>query len=152
MKKTILLLCFLLVTATYLTAQTQRNNHENEKVEQAVIKFFDGIAALDATIIRQHSTKDLMILEDGAIWNFDTLTTKLEPLKAVSFSRINQFKFIETVVAGNSAWVAYKNTADMTIDGQKVNKQWLESAFLVKEDNKWQIKLLHSTVLKPRTS
>ncbi len=149
MKKPFLLLSFLIVTATYLNAQT-RNNSEQTKVNQTVIKLFDGIAALDMKMVGRHSTEDFLLLEDGAVWNMDTLASRLNPLKAVSFSRTNRLDFIRTEVEGNSAWVAYNNAADMVVNGQKRNIQWLESAFLVKQGNDWKVRMLHSTVLKPK--
>lgn len=150
MRKPFLLLSFLIVTAICLQAQTRNNNSEQTNVNQTVIKFFDGIAALDMRMVEQHSTKDFLLLEDGEVWNLDTLASKLAPLKSVSFSRTNHLDFIQTEVKGNSAWVAYNNAADMTVNGQKRSIQWLESAFLVKEGKDWKIRLLHSTVLKPK--
>ena len=149
MKKPFLSLSFLLVTAICLQAQTQNNNSEQTKVNQTVTRLFDGIAALDMGMVGRHSTKDFLLLEDGEIWNLDTLASKLAPLKSISFSRTNRLDFIRTEVKGTSAWVAYNNAADMTVNGQKKSIRWLESAFLVKEGKDWKIRLLHSTVLKP---
>lgn len=151
MRKPFLSLFFIAATATCLNAQTQNNNGEQIKVRQAVTKLFDGIAALDMKIIKMYSTKDFLVLEDGAVWNTDTLASQLNQLKDVSFSRTNYLDFIQTEVKGNSAWVAYKNTADITVSEQKLSIQWLESAFLVKEGKDWKIRLLHSTTLKPKT-
>lgn len=133
-----------------LNAQPQ-NDNERARVNQSVTKLFEGIAALDTKMIKQYSTKDFLLLEDGAVWNMDTLTSKLNQLKGLSFSRINHLDFIQTEVEGNAAWVAYNNAADMIVNGQRMNVQWLESAFLVKQGKDWKIKLLHSTMLKPKT-
>ena len=150
MRKPFLSLLFFVVTATCLKAQIHSNNGEQTKVNQTVTKLFDGIAALDTKMIKQYSTKDFLLLENGAVWNIDTLVSKLNQLKAVSFSRTNHLDFIKTEVKANSAWVAYNNAADMTVNGQKMSVQWLESAFLVKEGKDWKIRLLHSTMLKPK--
>ena len=91
-------------------------------------------------------------MEDGAVWNMDTLTNKLSPLKTISFSRTNHLDFIQTEVKGTTAWVAYNNTADMNVKGQKRNVRWLESAVLVKEGKEWKVQLLHSTTLKPKSN
>ncbi len=92
-----------------------------------------------------------MLLEDGAVWNTDTLISKVNQLKALDFSRTNRLNFIRTEVKGNTAWIAYHNAADITINGQKMTMQWLESAVLIKEGKEWKIKVLHSTVIKPKT-
>ena len=137
---------FFLLASFCMQAQ---NTPEPAKVQQAVIQLFDGIAALDETMIKRHVTTDFVLLEDGAVWTTDTLINKLNPLKAARFSRINHLRFIQTDVKGNTAWVAYYNTADMTINETKRTANWLESAFLVKQGGIWKIRLLHSTVVNP---
>ncbi|HUC80775.1 MAG TPA: nuclear transport factor 2 family protein [Flavisolibacter sp.] len=143
-------LFMLCVVATLcLKAQTQSSNEQAE-VNQTVNKFFDGIAALDVKMMQQYATKDFLLLENGAVWNMDTLAAKLSPLKTMNFTRINRLEFIRTDIKGDIAWVAYQNTADISVNGRKANPQWLESAVLVKEENKWKIQLLHSTLVKPK--
>ena len=149
MGKSFLFMLLFIVASFCLKAQTQ-NSSEQAKVNQAVNKFFDGIAALDTKMMEQYTTKDFILLEDGAVWNMDTLTNKLSPLKTMSFSRTNHLDFIQTEIKGSTAWVAYNNTADMSVSGQTMNVQWLESAVLVKEGKDWKIKMLHSTPLKPK--
>ncbi len=146
MRKTFVLI-LLSVASLCLNAQT-KTNMEQAKVNKAITKFFDGIATLDTKMMKQYTTKDFLLLEDGAVWNLDTLLRKLNPLKSVSFSRTNQLNFIQTDVKGNVAWVAYNNAAAMSVNGNRRNVQWLESAVLVKEANDWKIQLLHSTPLR----
>jgi hypothetical protein len=143
--KKILFLALLLID---LGAKAQ--NTEQMKVNQSLIKLFDGLAALDMKVIKEFSTKDLMILESGVVWNLDTIAHKVDNLKAVSFSRTNHLDFIKTEIKGNTAWSVYNNSADMIINGLEVHAKWLESAVLVKEGKEWKIKLLHSTSLKKR--
>ena len=152
MKKSFLLL-LLLFTVTTFNAQ---NNNEQTKVHQSVAKFFDGFSALDTIIVKQYSANDFILLEDGVVWNIDSIKVSFhqlkDQLKGASLVRVNHFDFIKTEVKGNSAWVAYNNTADFTFNNVKKRKiEWLESTFLVKEGNIWKIKLLHSTILKPST-
>lgn len=149
MLKPFFLLSFLVAATISSGAQTRTESSEQTKVNQAVAGLFDGIAALDMKIIGRHITADFLLLEDGAVWNTDTLAKELNPLKSVSFSRTNRLDFIRTEVSGSSAWVAYNNAADMVVNGQKISIRWLESAFLVKQGKEWKIRLLHSTVLRP---
>jgi len=123
---------------------------EQTKVNQSLTKLFDALAALDINGIREFSTKDLTILESGAIWNLDTLSHKVGELKAVNFSRTNHLDFVQTEIKGNIAWSEYYNSTDMLINGIEVHRKWLESAVLVKEGKVWKVKLLHSTTLKTK--
>ena len=144
--KKLLFISLLFVTDLRANAQ----NTEQQKVNQSLVKLFDGLAALDMNAIKEFSTKDLMILESGFVWNLDTIAHKVDQLKSTSFSRTNHLDFIQTEIKGNIAWAVYHNTADMIINGLEVNRHWLESAVLMKENNVWKIKLLHSTTLKAK--
>jgi hypothetical protein len=136
----------LLITSHMANAQ----NTEHAKVNQSLVKLFDALAALDINGIKEFSTKDMTILESGAVWNLDTLTRKVDQLKAVSFSRVNHLDFVQTEIKGNTAWSVYYNSAKMIIDGVEVHRKWLESAVLVKENKVWKIKLLHSTTIRTK--
>jgi ketosteroid isomerase-like protein len=142
MKK--LLFAFFFFTTLFVNGQTA----EQTKVNQSLTHLFDALAALDMNGIKQFSTRDLMVLENGVVWNLDTLARKVENLKGTSFARTNHLDFVKTEVQGNTAWVVYHNAADIIINGEEIHARWLESAVLVKEGGIWKIRLLHSTVLK----
>ncbi|WP_020604220.1 DUF4440 domain-containing protein [Spirosoma spitsbergense] len=149
MKKSFLAVVILIMVSTCLRAQSQGRS-EKTKVNQAVTKLFDGIATVDTELMKQYATDNFLLLENGAVWNMDTLINKLTRPKGRSFSQINHLDFMETEVTGSTAWVAYNNAADITIDGKTTTIKWLESAFLVRQGKDWKIRLLHSTVLKPK--
>jgi len=140
----------LFIPFLFLCLSAKAQNTEHARISQSLVKLFDALAALDMNGIRESSTKDLTILESGAVWNLDTLSSKVEELKAVSFSRTNHLDFVQTEIKGNTAWSVYYNSADMIIEGVEVHRKWLESAVLVKEGKLWKIKLLHSTTLKTK--
>jgi len=118
-----------------------------KEVQHTIIKAFDSLSDLDLTEVQKYTTKDFILLEDGAVWSMDTLALKIEPLKKTKFNRVNHVECITTEIIGNAAWLVYHNAADYTVNGQKMNRQWMESAFLITEDGGWKIKLLHSTVI-----
>jgi hypothetical protein len=137
---------FLVLFSSCMVGKAQSSEQTN--VNQSLIKLFDALAALDMKGIKEFSTKDLTILESGAVWNMDTLARKIDQLKAVSFNRTNHLDFVQTEIKGSIAWTVYYNSADMVIDGTEVQRRWLESAVLVKEDKMWKVKLLHSTTIR----
>ena len=147
MKKSLLILSASIFALVFSRAQAQ-TKADQTRVNEVVVTFFDGLAALDATLIKSQVTSDFLLLEDGAVWTVDTLINKISPLKSVRFKRVNHLTFIQTEIKGNTAWVAYRNIADMTINEQKSGREWLESAFLVKQGANWKIRVLHSTVVK----
>jgi ketosteroid isomerase-like protein len=151
MRKRFFLLFFLFLAFSSQHLHSQKTD-EKGMINQVLTKFFDGISSLDVNLMKQYVTNDFLLLEGGDVWNMDTVAVYLNELKTGSFSRTNYLEFIRTEIRGNTAWVAYKNAADMSIKGQKRNVQWLESAVLVKDGKEWKIQLLHSTPLKPKTN
>ncbi|MBJ6109589.1 nuclear transport factor 2 family protein [Hymenobacter sp. BT523] len=149
MKQSLVLMLLLFGAGLRSNAQAPMSA-EQSKVNQAVTKFFDGLAALDTKTMKQYITTDFLLLEDGAVWNIDTLVNKIKPLKATGYTRVNHLNFFRTDVKGNTAWVAYDNAAEMSAGERKRSRQWLESAVLVKEGKDWKIQLLHSTSSKPK--
>jgi len=139
---TLLMLLFL---ADYIQAQRPASTPQ-----QAITYFFDGLSELSDANMRVYLTKDFLLLEDGEVWNSDSLTVNMARMKGRDFKRINSFRFIRTEVEGNQATVAYYNHADITVNGKLFPVDWLESAQLVKDESGWKIKLMHSTRIKQK--
>lgn len=120
------------------------------EVQQVVKDVFEALAALDATKARSLCTADVMILESGQVWNFDSLALRINSgtAKSADFKRVNQLDFIETKMVGNAAWVSYFNKADISFGGKATHVKWLETVVLRKQQEVWKIALLHSTELE----
>ncbi len=140
----------LILAALLIPALSFSQNAEQNKVNNVIVAVFDGLAELSFEKIKKNSTADLIILEHGEIWNMDTIAAKISELKSLNLTRVNSFKFIKTEIIDQTAWVAYDNKAIVTMNGQKIEYHWLESAVLAKEGNEWKMKMLHSTRLLPK--
>lgn len=149
MKKSLVIAVLLFSPGLCANAQV-RSAGESAAVQQRLTIFFVALSELNIDKMKSCAATDMVLLENGAVWNIDSLINAITPLKNGHFERVNNLRFLQTAIAGNTAWVAYYNTADMRINGQSVNYQWVESAVLVKEGKEWKIKLLHSTTLKPK--
>ncbi|RYY35400.1 MAG: nuclear transport factor 2 family protein [Sphingobacteriaceae bacterium] len=143
MKKAFFIIIFLFINAITF-AQTP----EDKSIQTSVIRFFDALAAFDNAGMKAELTDDFTLVEHGLIWNADSLINAIAPMKDKGIKRINSLNFTKTEQLGNSAYVVYYNTADMTMGDKKRQIKWLETAFLVKQGARWKIKLLHSTDLK----
>lgn len=133
-----LLVCTLFFVFTNCLAQ-------QKGPEQAIIRFFDGLALLNDSLINEYTTSDFLLLEHGEVWNRDTLLRRLAPMKSRAFKRENEFKFFQVKKRGKTAWVAYDNKAFVTVDQRKRTLHWLESATLRYHKGRWRVALLHST-------
>ena len=122
---------------------------EKDSIEGSISMFFDGLSEVNAAKLRAYSTDDFILLENGHVWNMDTLINKVSAPKNAGIKRVNKFEFIKTEQDGNVAWVSYHNTADFSLNEKQQTVNWLESAVLKKEAGRWRIKLLHSTRVVP---
>ncbi len=147
MKKIIILILAINFSAS-LQAQQQLTKDEQE-VHQTVINFFSALSNRDSVSLRNNCTADILLFENGSIWNADTLILKAIALNtSMDFKRTNTFDFINTTVANNTAWVTYDLRSEMTRNGKQSSVQWMETVIVIKEKQNWKIKVLHSTLIK----
>jgi len=137
----IALLLLLSVLPTYAQA-------EKDSIKHTIVQFFEGLSKVDPEHIKAYSSSDFYLLEDGEIWNMDTLIKAVTGGVNPGMQRINSFQFEKIEQTGSTAWVSYFNTAVFKLKDRQVTVKWLESAVLLKEKKKWKIWMLHSTKLK----
>ena len=147
MKKTILLLILLFTFPVVKAQPTLTKDQQN--VQEAVINFFEALFNRDSIALKKYATTDIVLYEYGSVWNADTLIRKAIKLNtATDFKRINTINFISTTVDKNTAWASYNLFSEIISDGKKNTKQWLETVIAIKKKKRWQIKVLHSTLIK----
>ena len=140
-------IAFLLALSILMTVNLShaQKGDDSLKVQKQIIAFFDGLSSLSSEQIQRTVTSDFILLEDGEVWNMDSLTRAMAPMKQVRFTRKNTFAFYQTTIKDNVAWINYDNKADITVNDKPFQIRWLESAVLVKQEGAWKIAQLHST-------
>lgn len=141
--KNLLVLMLFIASSTVVYAQKEKS-----EIEAAIAGFFNGLSLVDTDTLQYHTTSDFHLLEDGHVWNLDTLIAKVMPRKNSKIQRTNSFVFIKTERKGDMAWVSYNNTADFRLGEKQQTVKWLESAVLIRKKGRWKIQMLHSTKLK----
>ena len=138
-----------------LTAQTP----EGIEVQSVIENMYEDIYSKSKiNKIEDYFSNDATIFSDGEVFDFELWKSFIknlsENLSAGNqngnvLERINHFDFLNILVSGNYASIAYKKTEDFIYNGTKlVQLNWLESADLAKENNNWKIKFLHTTRIK----
>ena len=115
-----------------------------QAVEAAVRQFFDHIAAFDYDGIRDVVTPDLELMEDTLRLDregFVEFIRQFEDDATISFE-LSEFN---TEFAGQIAYTSYRNRAVMTIGGETVPMEWLESVVFRWIGGAWKIDRLQST-------
>lgn len=150
MKK--LISTIVMVFFTTLSFGQVSNETDKKLIKNLVMESFDEIwSKLNSKNIDTYYTKDFLLLENGEVWNNDTIANYLDKalLDKPNPIRINTIEIIDTKVTNKTAWVAYHNYATFSIDGEIVYKaHWLESATAILTDKGWKLDMLHSTAIK----
>ncbi len=115
---------------------------------QPVKELFAAMSKHDGDAMRETATKDFQLLEHGEDWSMQKLVDAVQP-KGKPYERKNFFDQIRARQKGDVAWVSYWNKAEIRRGGGLRTLVWLESAVMVKEDDRWKVQLMHSTRLDP---
>jgi hypothetical protein len=115
---------------------------------QPVKELFAAMSKHDGKAMQETSTQDFQLLEHGEDWTMQELVDAVQP-KGGPYERKNFFVQIRARQKGNVAWVSYWNKAEIHSASGLRTVVWLESAVMVREDDRWIIQLLHSTRLEP---
>ena len=110
--------------------------------------FFAAISAFDYARMELVVTDDFQLLEDGEVWDIDTLIAAIRPSED-PYIRSNFFSLVKEESRNEIAWVSYWNRATFTLSGDTSEAIWLESALLFKEQGEWKMQLMHSTPVSP---
>ena len=139
----------LAILMTGLLHAQEPSTENKQAVQRTIINAFDALSKKDSLMVKEYCATDILLFENGATWNLDTLIKKAITLNtAPDFKRVNSFEFINTTVNKNTAWVTYNLSSEVTRDGKQSAIKWLETVVLVKDKNHWKIKVLHSTLIK----
>lgn len=150
MKKLIAVI-YIICFTTLSYGQSSIKTDESQ-IKELIIKSFDEIwSTLDSKNIDKYYTNDFLLLENGEIWNNDSVSKYLNKAatKIPLPNRVNSIEFIDIKIFNGTAWVAYKNQAIFSIDNKIIREaMWLESANAILTENGWKLEMLHSTRTK----
>lgn len=110
--------------------------------------FDDLWAGVDSTKISKYHTNDFIILEQGEIWNNDSIKKymRMQLTKPDRAKRTNRMEYISIDKHGEAIQIAYYNFAEFTHNDSIVGKaKWLESALAIPTKDGWRLKMMHST-------
>ena len=142
-------LIILMMLFTTISFGQVSNETDKTRIKNLIIESFDEIwSKLDAKNIDKYYTKDFLLLENGEVWNNDSIKNYLDNamLRKPNLKRMNTIEVIEIKIANKMAWIAYQNYATFSSDNKIIRKaHWLESATAILTKNGWKLEMLHST-------
>ena len=139
----------LLIPFILLLSVPSKAQNENEL--QAVISgVFQALSDRNENDLRTLCSSDLLVVEDAKLWSIDSLVFYVRKPVPDDYKRENSFKFINSVVKNDIACVTYENTASITGKKNHYLIVWMETAILVRDEERWKLKILHSTTKEKR--
>jgi len=129
---------------------TSMNNDIKSVKELVKISFEDIWSKLDSTKIGKYHTDDFILLENGIVWNNDSvrdyLSWERKEIEIQKYQRLNRFEFLKSVHNKNTIWIAYDNYGTWVKGTDTLGRvHWLESVIAIKEQDEWKLQQLHST-------
>ena len=130
------------------------NDFSIDSIKGLISNSFQDIwSDLDSTKIEKYYTNDFILLENGIIWNNDSVKRHLnrtqKEVEIYKYKRLNKFDVLRSVNNQNTIWIAYNNygTCVKSVDTLR-SVHWLESVIAKKENGRWKLQQLHSTTVK----
>ncbi|MFN5789461.1 MAG: DUF4440 domain-containing protein, partial [Bacteroidota bacterium] len=114
---------FIILMMFFTTISFGQISNETDKtrIENLIIESFDEIwSKLDAKNIDKYYTKDFLLLENGKVWNNDSIKNYLDNamLRKPNLKRMNSIEVIEIKIANKMAWISYQNYATFSSDNK----------------------------------
>lgn len=138
----------ILVMGALIFCSCQHDKKDDpEKLKAVLIGYFDAIKTKDFQKMKDLSTEDFVLFEDGMVFNNDSL---IKLITSMPNSKADyKFDNFTINVDQNTGNMRYYNQGEFTInDTIHLTPGWLESATFRKIGNDWKLEFLHSTVRK----
>lgn len=125
-----------------------------KSVKELIKDSFEDIwSELDSTKIEKYHTDDFLLLENGIVWNNDSVRSYLnrerKEMESQKYQRLNRFEFLKSVHNQNTIWIAYDNYGTWVKGADTLGTvHWLESVIAIKEHDEWKLQQLHSTTVR----
>jgi ketosteroid isomerase-like protein len=147
-------LCLVLFTVAFgaiSSAQQKARSADETKVIDTVKEIFAAAKADDVAKFNSVVTPGYYMFDGGERFDGDAIMKLIRGVHAKGIRYEWNVVDPDVHVIGKTAWIAYVNRGSVTDEkGKATPMEWLESAFLEKQNGTWKISFVQSTrVAKP---
>jgi ketosteroid isomerase-like protein len=144
-----IVLTFILLFVSYVSfAQNEKEDDILSLKKLVEESFQDLFTDLKSEKIADYYTDDFLLIENGEIWNNDSVRNYLAKarLRNPKPTRGNKFDFFKMEIMDDVAWVSYHNYATFTTENSPPRIiHWMETVIAIRTEKGWRIKLLHNS-------
>jgi hypothetical protein len=145
--KNVTLIFFVIVGLLFSACQQSAKTDDPENLKTVLTEYFNGIKTKDFQKMKDLTTNDFVLFEDGKVFNNDSLFKMMNsfPKYTVEYT----FDNMTINVDNKTGNMRYFNRGEFVMmDTMRMTNNWLESATFKKVDDTWKLEFLHSTVRK----
>ncbi|MEO6187513.1 MAG: nuclear transport factor 2 family protein [Ginsengibacter sp.] len=133
--------------AVLLSSCEQNKTDDPEELTKVLVGYFDGFVAKDFQRMKDLTTADFVLYEDGEVLNNENMFNIRNGISKLT----GKYKFdnLNITIDTKSGSMNYTNHGDLIFNDTTVMKiEWLESATFKKVDGKWKMNFLQSSPKK----
>jgi ketosteroid isomerase-like protein len=140
----------LAISVDTLKTQEKPLTSEQRQIVDTVTRVFEAVRTDDVAKFKAVTVPDFYIFDGGVRFNGEDVMALFKQLHAAGKRYEWRVTEPDVHIIVDTAWIAYVNKGSITDSSGTVDPQWLESAFLQKQEGTWKIVFMHSTrVSKP---
>lgn len=109
--------------------------------------FFNEFANRRAENIKKLCTNDFLLIENGEIWDFEILKSKISELDH-TYNRKNILEITKSDNENEYCSIIYYNKAEIIYQEHFTKYKWIENALFIKTENAWKIKIINSCMIE----
>lgn len=116
-----------------------------ETAAECLTKFLTAITSYDFASAREQLHSGFYVVEGQKILTGNEIIEAFRGVQAAGQTRTIRIEIINQAESGDCTSIAYKHFAHVVNGESSIQKEWLESATLAKEGEKWKLLSIHST-------
>ncbi len=142
-----LLACLPFVVAACGSPHEPCQKIADASAKKLITDYFEAISSNNFEELKNLSTPDYVLFEDGLIWNNDSLINAIQAMpEAVIDYQLVDFTFEADC---NGTLIRYVNHGRLTLnDTARFDVKWLESAYVKQVEGTPKLAFLHSSPIK----
>jgi hypothetical protein len=142
-----LFFCILILVFAFSCRSGVDSNASKEELREVWSGWYNALAKKDLAGMKELTTSNFIMYDNGVVYNNESALRSLEGMD--NFTATFKFDSLNTHIEKLNASAYCQREATFTMnDSTWAPVHFLESATFRKEDNKWKLRFLHSSLKK----
>lgn len=139
-------LLFIISIPTLIFTQS-KSSVQISKDHEILTKYYSSISKFDFNYMRELCSEDFQLVENSGIYSLEEHIGFLKP----DSGKIKIEYSLENILSkaeNSTVWFTYKKTTKIVTENKEIVLNSRETAIVTLNNNKWQLRQIHSTGIK----